>query len=152
MKQTIFLILFFLSITLNAYVVGTGKVVYEYSIYHEPTPPSYYEGKVIGKTLITYGTDGYYEQKISNTYTLEVCVAGGKELNAATSSSNYSENSIYIIVIWSNGGKSTIKVDNLSSNTGIINQTDITTSGEYFFKGYDDENRLFEISLISFAN
>ena len=106
MRQIIFIISFLILNDLNAYVVGTGTVNYQYTVYHEPTPTSYVESKTLGTSqLIGTGKDGYYEQKWSNTYTTEIFIAGGKELNEARGSFNYTENSVYIIVMWSNGGK-----------------------------------------------
>ncbi len=150
MRQLFFILSFFFISDVSAFVKGVCNVRYKYSVYHEPTPPSYYEGKIIGKTIIDYGTAGYYEYKW--TYTTEIVVTGGKELNGLTGTFNYAEKSIYILVIWSNGGETIIEADNLSSNTGIIEKETFKNAGQFFYTGFDDDKNYFEITLTSISN
>lgn len=136
----------------NLLVGGTEihcKTRYYYKKYHKPIPPAYSETQTLGRHPIAgTGRKGYYENKWSNTYSLNVKFYSGYELNKFYNSSSYNNNSIVAIVSWTNGGQSFIVMKRWFTNLKVMTENEIkfNTNGERVRKmtGYDSKNRLWE--------
>jgi hypothetical protein len=125
-------------------ILVTAEAQYQYSVYHEGTSPTYYEGGYIGKVLISQGQDGYYEDKWSDVYTLKVHVLTGEDVNELLDKIVYDETALICFIKWSNGGSSLIEVNNYTTQDLIFSEDGLK---EKSLTGYDDEERYWEIII-----
>jgi hypothetical protein len=117
---------------------------YQYSVYHKGTPPTYYEGRYLGKSLISQGQDAYYEDKWSDVYTLTVSVFTGEYINELLNNNSYENNTILCLIKWDSGGVSFIKVNNYTYPNKLITEEGL---GKIKLTGYDKKNNYWEIDI-----
>lgn len=154
-KTAVFLFCLMFEITLTAPCVYGGCVIscqarYIYEIYHEPTPPAYFYGPLGGVTFAGTGTDGYYEKKWSNWYTLNIEFYSGYELDEASGYNNFNDNSIIAIMNWRDGGHSVITLEKWYTQMKYITKEEVmydNNSGQRIsvLNGYDKKKYYWEI-------
>jgi hypothetical protein len=144
------LILVFIFVSCISYVFAGCKINcnahYLAKVYH---PPTYYEGSTIGRILLTAG---YYEDVWSETYHLTINFYSGYEINEEVNKEGYSNNSIYALINWNNGGHTLITIQKWTTNLKYITKEEVEYDNAIGTKiskltGYDFENRYWELFL-----
>ena len=115
---------------------------YQYDVYHEPEPATYFEGRYIGKRELAAAQPGYTEQVWSPEYWLDVSFYSGRELYEKFGRQDFEDNKIICIVFWSNGGNSEVEVENYVINTKEIRYENIEG---LILEGHDREGRFWKL-------
>lgn len=125
------------------------KVRYFHKIYHPAVAPATGYGSEIGTyTIPGTGSDAWYEDVWSNTYTLKVKFFSGYELNDHYNNSAFNDNAIVALVTWDNGGYTFIVIKGWTTSLQVMTEAEVkyNTKGERisYMTGYDNEKRFWE--------